>query len=220
MPDASREAAGGGTTKPSVVPVDQRITVIKPRERSLEHGELELPTIGQHGFAGHCPFALADRRGVQAPLGRHRGQAARPDEPLSVWRRWVALTQAQLHEWLSASTKKLDLPGVMIDGIHFCDSASLAWQVVRPAGSVKADCVALGELAAGHSFLPARPFGRSYFAPRSWPCAHICRPPQVAKASPALAVRAFDHRAAGSAAWSGPWSPATTPAPASTRTLA
>ena len=53
-----------------------------------------------------------------------------PDEPLSVSkssvsRRWVALSQAQLHEWLSASIKELDLPVVMIDGIHFRDRVIL-----------------------------------------------------------------------------------------------
>jgi transposase-like protein len=53
-----------------------------------------------------------------------------PDEPLSVSkssvsRRWVALSRAQLHEWLSASIKDLDLPVVMIDGIHFRDRVIL-----------------------------------------------------------------------------------------------
>ena len=53
-----------------------------------------------------------------------------PDEPLSVSkssvsRRWVALSQAQLHEWLSASIQELDLPVVMIDGIHFRDRVIL-----------------------------------------------------------------------------------------------
>lgn len=43
----------------------------------------------------------------------------------SVSRRWVALSQAQLNEWLSASIKKLDLPVVMIDGIHFRDRVIL-----------------------------------------------------------------------------------------------
>jgi putative transposase len=47
-----------------------------------------------------------------------------PEEPRSVSksavsRRWVALTQTQLDEWLSCSLKELDLPVVMIDGIHF-----------------------------------------------------------------------------------------------------
>jgi transposase-like protein len=42
-----------------------------------------------------------------------------------VSRRWVALSQAQLHERLSGSLKDLDLPVVMIDGIHFRDRVIL-----------------------------------------------------------------------------------------------
>jgi transposase-like protein len=53
-----------------------------------------------------------------------------PEEPLSVSkssvsRRWVALSQAQLHEWLFASIKELDLPVVMSDGIHLRDRVIL-----------------------------------------------------------------------------------------------
>ena len=53
-----------------------------------------------------------------------------PDEPISVSksavsRRWVALSQAQLHEWLSGSIEELDLPVVMIDGIHIRDRVIL-----------------------------------------------------------------------------------------------
>ena len=47
-----------------------------------------------------------------------------PDKPRSVSksavsRRWVALTEDKLREWLSCSLKELELPVVMIDGIHF-----------------------------------------------------------------------------------------------------
>jgi len=53
-----------------------------------------------------------------------------PEEALSVSkssvsRRWVALSEKQLHEWLSSSIKELDLPAVMIDGIHFRDRVIL-----------------------------------------------------------------------------------------------
>ena len=53
-----------------------------------------------------------------------------PEEPLSVSksavsRRFVALSQEQLDEWLSRSMKELDLPVVMIDGIHFRDRVIL-----------------------------------------------------------------------------------------------
>ncbi len=40
-------------------------------------------------------------------------------------RRWIALSEKQLQEWLSSSIKELDLPVVMIDGIHFRDRVIL-----------------------------------------------------------------------------------------------
>ncbi len=53
----------------------------------------------------------------------------------AVSRRWVALSEKQPHEWLSCSLKALDLPVVMIEGIHFRDRVIL---------------VALGIDAKGH----------------------------------------------------------------------
>ena len=40
-------------------------------------------------------------------------------------RRFVALSQEQLNEWLTRSLEDIDLPGVMIDGIHFRDRVIL-----------------------------------------------------------------------------------------------
>jgi hypothetical protein len=44
VPDASRKAVRGGTTRSSVVLGGQRIAIAKPRARSLQRGELALPT--------------------------------------------------------------------------------------------------------------------------------------------------------------------------------
>jgi len=52
--------------------------------------------------------------------------------------RWVALSQAQLHEWLSGSLKQLDLPLVMIDGIYFRDRAILVALGIYRQGSKRA----------------------------------------------------------------------------------
>ena len=43
----------------------------------------------------------------------------------AVSRRFVALSTEQLHEWLSRPLDELDLPVVMIDGIHFRDRVIL-----------------------------------------------------------------------------------------------
>ena len=102
VPDANRRATRGGHTAGAVVLGGQRIGIKRPRVRSLERGELQLPA-------------------YELPA---------PDEPLSVSksaasRRFVSLSQEQLHEWLTRSLAELDLPVVMIDGIHFQDRVIL-----------------------------------------------------------------------------------------------
>ena len=143
VPDAHRRAVRGGTTQSSVVLGGQRIAVTKPRARSLKRGELELPTFAW--AAETDPLDMATLASIAAGVSTRRyagtlDELPEPDEPMSVSksavsRRWVALSQAQLHEWLSCSLKEMDLPVVMIDGIHFRDRVIL---------------VALGIDAKGH----------------------------------------------------------------------
>ena len=143
VPDANRRAVRGGTTRSSVVLGGQRISLTKPRARSLKRGELELPSFA---WAAHRdPLDMATVASIAAGVSTRRyagtlDELPEPDEPMSVSksavsRRWVALSQAQLHEWLSCSLKELDLPVVMIDGIHFRERVIL---------------VALGIDAKGH----------------------------------------------------------------------
>jgi putative transposase len=127
VPDATRQAVRGGTTRSSVVLGGQRIAVTKPRARHLERGELELPSFAW--AADTDPLDMATLASIAAGVSTRRyagtlDELPAPEEALSVSksavsRRWVALSQRQLHEWLSASLKELDLPVVMIDGIHF-----------------------------------------------------------------------------------------------------
>jgi putative transposase len=143
VPDVQRRAVRGGTTQSSVVLGGQRITVTKPRARSLKHGELELPTFAW--AADTDPLDMATMASIAAGVSTRRyagtlDELPEPEQSLSVSksavsRRWVALSQAQLHEWLSCSLKEMDLPVVMIDGIHFRDRVIL---------------VALGIDAKGH----------------------------------------------------------------------
>jgi putative transposase len=88
---------------------------------------LELPTFAW--ASGTDPLDMATVASIAAGVSTRRyagtlDELPEPEESLSVSkssvsRRWVALSQAQLHEWLSCSLKELDLPVVMIDGIHF-----------------------------------------------------------------------------------------------------
>ena len=127
VPDAGRKAVRGGTTPSGVVLGGQRIAIKKPRARSLEHGELELPTFVWAADTDPLDRATVMSMAAGVSTRRYAGtldKLPEPEQPLSVSksavsRRWVALSQAQLHEWLSGSLGQLDLPVVMIDGIHF-----------------------------------------------------------------------------------------------------
>ena len=130
VPDEARKAVRGGTTRSSVVLGGQRIAISKPRARSMRRGELELPTFA---WAAHTdPLDMASMA-AGVSTRRYAGTTdplPEPEEALSVSkssvsRRWVALSEKQLHEWLSSSIKDLDLPVVMIDGIHFRDRVIL-----------------------------------------------------------------------------------------------
>lgn len=133
VPDAGRTAVRGGTTRSSVVLGGQRIAVNKPRARRVEGGELELPTFAWAANTDPLDMATAASMAAGVSTRRYAGTLnplPRFEEPQSVSkssvsRRWVALSQAQLHEWLCAPIEGIDLPVVMIDGIHFRDRVIL-----------------------------------------------------------------------------------------------
>ena len=136
VPDAKRRAGRGGHAAGAVVLGGQRIGIKRPRVRSLERGELQLPAY--EWAAQRDPLDAATMHAIAAGESTRRYAGAldelpAPDEPLSVSksaasRRFVALSQAQLNEWLNRSLAELDLPVVMIDGIHFRDRVILAVQ--------------------------------------------------------------------------------------------
>jgi len=127
VPDPRRSAVRGGSTRSTVVLGGRRIAITRPRARSLEHGELALPTFD---WAAHSdPLDAATMASMAAGVSTRRyagtldplppREQSRCTSKSAVSRRWVALTQAQLDAWLSCSLRELDLPVVMIDGIHF-----------------------------------------------------------------------------------------------------
>jgi transposase-like protein len=127
--DPERRAGRAGTTKSEVTLGGRRIPIPRPRVRSREGEEVELPS-----------FAFAARRD---PLDRHALNAvacgissrkyARSLDPLpdemedrstsksSVSRRYVAMTTKQMTSWLTTPLGDRDFPIVMIDGIHLGD---------------------------------------------------------------------------------------------------
>jgi transposase-like protein len=129
VPDADRRAVRGGTTRSCVVLGGQRIGVRRPRAREVDAGELELPTFAW--AAGTDPLDAATMAAIAAGVSMRRyastlEELPPPEAALSVSksatsRRFVALSEDQLAQWLSRSLEQLDLPVVMIDGIHFRD---------------------------------------------------------------------------------------------------
>ena len=127
--DPNRRAGRAGTTQSEVTLGGRRIPVARPRVRSQEDGELELPT-----------YVFASKRD---PMDRHTLNAvacgissrkyARSLDPLpqaiqerstsksAVSRRYVAMTTKQMTSWLTKPLGDRHFPIVMIDGIHLGD---------------------------------------------------------------------------------------------------
>jgi putative transposase len=104
-----------------------------PRVRSVEDGEMELPSFTW--AAGTDPLNAATMAAIAAGVSMRRyastlEELLPPEKAQSVSksatsRRFVALSEAQLLQWLSRRLDDLDLPVVMIDGIHFRDRVIL-----------------------------------------------------------------------------------------------
>ncbi len=127
--DPDRSAGRAGTTESEVTLGGRRVPIRRPRVRSKDGREMELPS-----------FAFAAKRD---PLDRHAMNAvacgistrkyARSLEPLSeevderstskstVSRRYVAMTAKQLTKWLTTPLGDRHFPIVMIDGINLGD---------------------------------------------------------------------------------------------------
>jgi putative transposase len=127
--DPDRRAGRSGTAQSEITLGGRRIPITRPRVRSKEGQEVELPS-----------FAFAASRD---PLDRHAMNAvacgisgrkyARSLDPLpedipersisksSVSRRYVAMTTKQMTKWLTTPLGDRHFPIVMIDGIHLGD---------------------------------------------------------------------------------------------------
>jgi len=133
VPDAGRRAVRGGTTASQVVLGGQRIAVWRPRARSTTEGELSLRSF--EWAAGRDPLDAATMAAIAAGVSTRRYASTQEPVPAAhrpraasksaVSRRFVQLSQQQLAQWLARPLGDLDLPVVMIDGIHFRDRVIL-----------------------------------------------------------------------------------------------
>lgn len=133
VPDAARRAVRGGSTASQVVLGGQRVAVRRVRARSMAEGELMLPSFEWAACADPLDAAtmaaiaagVSTRRyaSTQEPVpATHRPRAASKS---AVSRRFVQLSQEQLTQWLARPIGDLDLPVVMIDGMHYRDRVIL-----------------------------------------------------------------------------------------------
>jgi len=144
VPDEARTAVRGGTKPAILAPGGQRMAVQRPRVRDLRHGELALPScewacdadpLNAATLAALAGVSTRRSAGTQPELPEELLAEADATSKSSVSRRYVAPSARQLTQQLSTSMAELDLPVVMIDGIHLADSVIL---------------VALGIDAQGH----------------------------------------------------------------------
>jgi transposase-like protein len=124
--DPDRSAGRGGTTQSEVTLGGRRIAITRPRVRSKEGEEVELPSFAF--AAGRDPL---DHHAMNAvACGISSRKYARCLDPLpeeiedrstsksSVSRRYVAMTTKQMTSWLTTPLGDRDFPIIMIDGIH------------------------------------------------------------------------------------------------------
>jgi len=127
VPDQRRRAVRGGSTRSRVVLGGQRIGVRRLRARLLDEGELALPTF--EWAAAIDPLNAATLAAIAAGVSTRRYSVTQEPVPVvhrpsaasksAVSRRFVQLSQEQLQQWLGRRLDDVDLPVVMIDGIHF-----------------------------------------------------------------------------------------------------
>ncbi len=126
-PNEGRHAYRGGHTSSQVVLGGQRIQIRRPRARAIDAGELQLPTFAW--AAGVDPLNRATLQAIGAGVSMRRYRSTVEALPLpqgrsstsksAVSRRFVALSAAQVNDWLTRRIDAAALPVVMIDGIHF-----------------------------------------------------------------------------------------------------
>ncbi len=111
----------------------RRIAIRRPRVRSIEGEELGLPSF--EAATGRDPLDRHTLEAVAAGVSARRyarsldrlppTETERSTSKSTVSRRFVALTEQKLVEWLSQPLDALDLKVVLIDGIYFRDHCIL-----------------------------------------------------------------------------------------------
>lgn len=130
---ADRSARRAGSAPGELVMGGRRVQVRRPRARTLDGHEVQLPSWTTFG----AEDPLQERAVEQMLVGVSTRRYARSLEPLpadlpsrgtsrsAVSRRFVAATERQMAEWLGRDLSALDLGVVMIDGVHIDEHVML-----------------------------------------------------------------------------------------------
>jgi putative transposase len=146
-PDAQRLAHRGGHTQSSVVMGGQRIAIRRPRVRAIEDGELQLPTF--EWAAAADPLERATMHAVAAGVSTRRyrttqdklpeGETGKSTSKSAVSRRFVALSEQQMHEWLSRDLSKRSHPTCQAPTVR-PDPSLERTSIGKPLGPRNGEC--------------------------------------------------------------------------------
>ena len=125
--DAERSAQRGGSTPSAVTLGGRRIDIKRPRARTLKGREVELPSFvfaaDRDPLDEHTLEAIAagvSTRKYPRTLDKlPEGVGEQSVSKSSVSRRFVALTEKRMRQWLGRRLEDLDIRVVMIDGKVF-----------------------------------------------------------------------------------------------------
>ncbi len=132
-PDDERPGRRAGSTESPVTLGGRRIAIRRPRVRSIDGEELGLPSFeaasDRDPLDRHTLEAMAagvsTRRYARSLDRLPPTETERSISKSAVSRRFVALTEQKLGDWLSQPLDELDLKIVMLDGIYFRDHCIL-----------------------------------------------------------------------------------------------
>jgi transposase-like protein len=128
-----RQASRAGHAAGELVMGGRRVSVRRPRVRSVEGKEVELPSWAQ--FASEDPLTNRAVEEMVVGVSTRKYKRALEEVPSelktrgtsksAVSRRFVAATMSEMERWMQRSLEQLELASILIDGLAFRDHVIL-----------------------------------------------------------------------------------------------
>ncbi len=132
-PDPESTVRRAGSTESPITLGGRRISIARPRARTRDGQEVSLPSY--EAASDRDPLDRQTLASMAAGVSTRRyagtldrlpqDERERATSKSAMSRRFAALTEQKLGEWLSQPLDELDLKVVMLDGIHFADHCIL-----------------------------------------------------------------------------------------------